>query len=92
MVDGKVYLAKQVIHHLLSRRFLEGRGINPHRVGNLLSICQRDHGKTQGFEACLFRGDVLGFLQGCNRIGLPIDKIVRFAVSVGLNEFQGVRV
>ena len=88
--DGKVFLAKQVLHHLIARRFLEERGIDAHRPGNLYSICSNCHGRTQGFEEALFRGDLLTFLQGSKRIGLPVEKIVQFALSVGLKEFQGL--
>lgn len=87
--NGKVYLAKEAIDHLLARRFLEARGIDPHRIGNLLSTCIHCHGLKVGFEERLFAGDVLGFLQGIKCAGYPVDKVVRFAVSVGLVEFSG---
>lgn len=89
-VDGKFLVPKQVIHHFLSRRFLESRGIKQiHHCWNLYSICSSDHGRMLAIEDRLFRGDVFGFLQGCKQVGLPVEKIVRFALRVGLDEFSG---
>ena len=84
-----IVLSKQAIDHLLPRRFLEGRGINPHRTGNLLSVCLVCHGKKVAFEERIFAGDTLGFLQGLNQAGYPVEKVIRFALSVGLKEFGG---
>ena len=83
-----IVLPKQAIDHLLPRRFLEGRGINPHRTGNLLSVCASCHGKKVAFEERLFAGDTLGFLQGIKQAGYPVEKVIRFALSVGLVEFK----
>lgn len=78
----------QHIHHLLPRRFLNQRGIYEHDPSNLYSICEVCHGRAKVYEDCLFRGDVVGFLQGMNRIGFPVNKILAFARSVGLMEFE----
>ena len=92
VVEGKVYLAKQAIDHLIARRFLEARGIDPHRIGNLLSVCRRCHALKVGFEARLFAGDVIGFLQGIQQAGYPVHKVVQFALSVGLQEFGSFKI
>ena len=89
-VDNCLIVPKQIIHHFLSRRFLESRGIAEiHHAWNLFSMCSRCHGRTIVPEDRLFRGDVFGFLQSARQIGLPIDRIVRFALRVGLTEFGG---
>lgn len=76
------------IHHLLPRRWLNARGIYEHSAMGLLSICEQCHGRAKTVEDCLFRGDLLGFMQGMNRLGFPMDRIRAFARSVGLEEFD----
>lgn len=87
---GKEYtfLRTEHIHHLLPRRWLNERGIYEHSPMGLLSVCERCHGRARVHEDCLFRGDLVGFMQGMNQIGFPVDRIRAFARSVGLMEFD----
>lgn len=82
--------ATEHIDHLIPRRWLEERGVNPHQTNNLLSVCGSCHGRKKTFEDRLFRGDALGWLQGLRQLGYPVDRIVNFALSVGLEEFKGL--
>ena len=83
---------KQHIEHLIPRRWLEEHGIYEHHVSNLLSVCNYCHAPKAKLEDRLYQGDVLSYLQGLSRLGYPVGKVVKFAVSVGLKEFQGVTI
>ena len=92
-VHGKLRNPKQCLHHLISRRFLAEHGIYEHHPTNLLSICSSPcHGKLLKIEDRLFQGDVIGFLSGMKQCGVPIEKVVHFALSVGLKEFGGLTI
>lgn len=86
-VNGGVIVLNEHIHHLIPRRWLNEHGIFEHSMENLLSICNYCHGKAKVIEDCLWHGDLLGFLSGMRRINFPVEKIVAFALSVGLEEF-----
>ena len=89
---NKIVFPKQVLHHLISRRFLQEHGIYEHHVSNLISICNREHSKLLRIEDRLFQGDVIGFLTGCKMVGIPPERIIKFALSVGLKEFGGLTI
>jgi hypothetical protein len=82
---------RQHIEHMISRRYLHQHGINCHHPQILLSVCQHC-GIPKALEDRLYQGDVLSFLQGLSRLGYPVARVVRFAASVGLKEFEGVNV
>ncbi|SRR6266404_468081 len=81
-------MVKECVDHLIPRRYLESRGINPHQANGLLSICGSCHGRKKTIEDRLFRGDAVGWIQGLRSIGFPVTEIVNFAISVGLEEFK----
>lgn len=85
----KLFIPIQHLDHLIPRRWLEKRGIDPHETGNILSVCGRCHGKKKACEDRLFQGDLFGFLQGLKQAGFPIHKIVTFATKMRLTEFSG---
>jgi len=84
----KLVYAAEALDHLIPRRFLEHRGIDPHQEKNLLSVCGSCHGQKKTIEDRLFRGDAIGWLLGLRQIGYPVDQVVNFGVSVGLAEFK----
>lgn len=53
---------REAIHHLIPRRWLQQRHLDPHLEVNLISICQSDHARCLWVETLLFAGDVYGFL------------------------------
>lgn len=85
--NGFVYL-RENLDHLIPRRWLEARGINPHQQVNILSVCGPCHGRKKGFEDKLFNADVVGWLSGLRSIGYPVDRILNFAIGAGLEEFR----
>jgi hypothetical protein len=87
-----VRLPKQVIHHLIPRRWLNQHGIHEHHVLGLISICQFCHGQLKPAEDRLFNADTLGFLQINKRAGIDPERIIKFALSVGLAHFRGFRI
>lgn len=87
----KIRFPKQVIDHLIPRRWLNAHGIFEHHVSNLLSVCNYCHGPKAKLEDRLYQGDVLSYLQGLKRLHYPVEKVVAFALSVGLKEFGNVR-
>jgi hypothetical protein len=89
---NKIVHPKECLHHILSRRFLAMHGIFEHHPTNLLSICSAPcHVRLLKVEDRLFQGDVIGFLTGNKQLGIDPQWIIKFAVSVGLKEFDGVR-
>jgi HNH endonuclease len=81
-------MLRQNLDHLIPRRWLEARGINPHQTNNLLSVCGSCHGQKKTIEDRLFQGDAIGWLLGLRQIGYPVDQVVNFGISVGLEEFK----
>lgn len=81
-------MVTEALDHLIPRRWLEARGINPHQTNNLLSVCGSCHGKKKVLEDKLFHADVIGWLSGLRQIGYPVEQIINFAISVGLEEFK----
>jgi hypothetical protein len=86
--SGMFILTRQSLDHLIPRRWLEARNIDPHQERNILSVCGSCHGAKKTIEDRLFRGDAIGWLLGLRQIGYPIDQVVNFGISVGLNEFK----
>jgi hypothetical protein len=82
----KIIRAKEAIHHLIPRRYLESRGVDPHYPLNLISICNECHGKTKVAEDRLFSGDLIGWLREMARINMPMDRIFQVASSLHLTE------
>lgn len=72
---GAFLKVEEAIHHIFARRWLEKQDLYPHDPENLVSICKSDHAKLLQSEECLWRGDVLGFIQGMNAAGLPLELI-----------------
>lgn len=87
-VDRLIWVVEH-LHHLLARRWLVERGIDPHVEANFISVCAECHGKCKKAEDRLFQGDVFAFLSELKQVGIPIDRVVRFASAVGLAEFSG---
>jgi hypothetical protein len=88
----KIRYPRQILDHLIPRRFLNQHGIFEHHVLNMLSVCQYDHAPKAKLEDRLYQGDVLSYLQGLKKLNYPVEKVVKFALSVGLKEFAGVKV
>lgn len=64
-------LATGVVDHLIPERFVCYRlKRNPHAKFNLASLCSSCHGRKLRIERRLYAGDLLGFLQGMNRLHL----------------------
>lgn len=62
-IHGDVMMeVREAIHHLIPRRWLQQRHLDPHLEVNLISICQSDHARCLRVETLLFAGDVYGFL------------------------------
>ena len=88
--EGKLVNPKQHIEHLIPRRWLHEHGIYEHHPTNMLSVCNYCHAPKAKLEDRLYQGDVLSYLQGLKRLNYPVEKVIRFAVSVGLKEFGGL--
>src|SRR5947208_14318512 len=67
--DNGFVLMREHLDHLIPRRFLEARGINPHQVNVLLSVCCSCHGKKHGLEDRIFQGDLASYLSGLRGLG-----------------------
>src|SRR6266850_855589 len=79
-VDDAVFLkVKQVVDHIFPVRFLLTLKLDPHVEVNMLSCCGTCHGRKLPHEDKIFRGDVLGFMGGLNRIGYPMERVVAAA-------------
>lgn len=67
--------------HIIPYRMFQSNDLR-----NLLSICRAPcHAvKTQSIEPKILRGDKLGFLQGLNQNGWPME-----AVQIALDLFEG---
>lgn len=87
---NKIRYPKQHIEHLIPRRWLAEHGIYEHHIFNLLSVCNFCHAPKAKLEDRLYQGDVLSYLQGLKKLNYPVEKVIHFAVSVGLKEFSGV--
>jgi hypothetical protein len=50
---------------------------DPHNLVNLLAICKKNgcHGRKTGADRKLWRADLLGFLQACNAIPVPMNRL-----------------
>ena len=83
----KIIRARQAIHHLIPRRYLESRGVDPHYPLNLISICTECHGKTKLAEDRLFSGDLLGWMAEMKRARMPMQRILKVAYNLQLSEF-----
>ncbi len=79
-------IRRQHVHHLIPRRWLNHHGIYEHYNENLLSVCDRCHGKAKVYEDMLLKGDVVGFLSGMRQINFPVARIQAFAHKVGIVE------
>lgn len=90
--QNKIRCPKQAIEHLIPRRWLNEHGIYEHHLMNMLSVCNYCHAPKAKLEDRLYQGDVLSYLQGLKRLNYPIEKVIRFAVSVGLREFGGISI
>src|SRR6266446_6108384 len=63
-VIRRLQMTREAIDHLIPRRWLEARGINPHQTNNLLSVCGSCHGQNTTIADRLFYGDAIGWLLG----------------------------
>ena len=89
---SKICLPKQHIEHLIPRRWLHEHGVYEHHPTNLLSVCNLCHAPKAKLEDRLYQGDVLSYLQGLKKLNYPVEKVVHFALSVGLKEFGGLTI
>lgn len=83
---GRIVNFEQVIHHILSRRWIEKRGMNPHVPVNLISICKNDHAKILKIEDRLFAGDAYALVTGLRRLCFPMERFFEAARHYGLKE------
>jgi hypothetical protein len=88
----KIHFPRQIIHHLIPRRWLNEHNYFEHHTSNLLSICMRCHSKFQSAEDRLYQGDLIGFLTRNKQCGIDPQRIIKFALSIGLKEFEKVNV
>lgn len=80
---------RQVLDHMIPRRWLSEHGIYEHDHRGLLSICTRCHGRKKKLEDRLYQGDTLSFMEGLKAIGYPLDKLLRFVSLIGIKELDG---
>lgn len=92
MEPNKIRYPKQHIEHLIPRRWLHEHGIYEHHILNLLSVCNFCHAPKAKLEDRLYQGDVLSYLQGLKKLNYPVQKVIHFALSVGLKEFGGLTI
>ncbi len=57
---------------------------DPNARENLICICNSDHGSKKQVEDKLFEGDWLGFVQGLNALGWPMERVKRAFAFYGL--------
>lgn len=81
-----IWMPVQALHHIFSRRFLNRIKLNEHDRLNMISLCDRCHGKAKKPEERLFHGDVFGFLQGYKAMGMPMSYVWRAARQYELVE------
>jgi len=79
----------QQLDHMIPRRWLVEQNIDPHQVGNLLSVCAHCHGKKKALEDRLWQGDVYSYLTGLKSINYPVHRVIGFALANGFPEFGG---
>ncbi len=76
--------AREHIDHIIPRRYLTRLGLDPNKLFNVLSSCQRCHGRKKEAEDALFRGDTVGFLLKLARLGWPTSKILKLNKNYAL--------
>ena len=86
--EGRVipYRPVQNLHHIFSRRMLKESKLNPHDRLNIISVCQKCHGKAKKAEERLIAGDIFGFLHAYRDMGFPMSYVWRAAKQYGLGE------
>lgn len=82
-LDARFIKRKQCVDHLFPVRFLLALGLEPHLSINTLSVCGSCHAKKLVHETRIFAGDVLGFLEGLNAIGYPMERVNEAAEHYG---------
>jgi hypothetical protein len=90
--QGKIRYPKQILEHLIPRRWLHEHGIYSHHPLGMISACQYCHAPKAKLEDRLYQGDVLSYLQGLKKLNYPVSKVIHFALSVGLKEFGGLSI
>lgn len=89
----KWVMVRQVLDHMIPRRWLEEHGIYEHDHRGLLSICNVCHGKKLPLEDRLYQGDVFAFMEGLKKMSYPIDRLLRFTSLIGIAQyFDGWRI
>jgi hypothetical protein len=83
---------KQILDHIIPRRWLEKHGIYEHDARGLVSICQVCHGKKKTLEDRLYQGDVFSFLDGLKKMNYPMERVLAFTRLLGLKEFDEWRI
>jgi 5-methylcytosine-specific restriction endonuclease McrA len=76
---------KHSVDHIIPFRLMVQWGLDPNQPDNLVTTCGSCHGKKQGFEDRLIRGDVVGFLRGLVSIHYPLDRIRAACALAGLS-------
>jgi hypothetical protein len=83
---GGVWRPAQSLHHIFGRRFLNRFKLSPHDRLNIISVCQKCHGKAKKAEERLIAGDIFGFLHAYRDMGFPMSYVWRAAKQYGLGE------
>jgi hypothetical protein len=88
VTDAVFLKVKQVCDHLFPVKFLLRLKLDPHVEVNMMSVCASCHGRKLKHEDKIFRGDVLGFMAGLNRIGYPVERVRAAAMHFGFLEVE----
>lgn len=68
--EARPWIPRQHIDHIIPARFVTGRSLgDPNAIQNLLSTCHRCNLAKKTAEDCLFKADVIGFVQHLLRRG-----------------------
>ncbi len=85
---GDLYVPKEALDHLFPRRFLYDRGLEPHNILNIASVCNRCHGLKLVIETRLFAGDTHSFMRGLIAMDYCLDRVKEAAEFYGLDEVK----
>lgn len=82
----RVVRLKEVLDHLLPRRWLLNFKLSPNVVPNLISICNSCHPQKITAENALFEGDAMTYVLELRRLHWPSEVIRKAALFYGLKE------
>ena len=94
-IGPRLVHVREIVDHVFARRFLtekfpEFKGV--HSAENTVSICNICHGAKKLAEDFLYQGNTLGFLAVLKRINYPLDRVMKMAKILGLNEVEAWRI